>query len=177
MLFKIIISFLILSIELNQCIKVADFCFQIINNHNNELIRCEENIEYKYGCHRGFCSLDRFSCLDINSFSTLKAKQIDEKSFMFFHNQFKVFMGQVKDCPEPSNYKLDPDHVCLNRKNCYPPSFWSIFGGPSLLKKRYECKCRGTYSIRCSSDYCASDQRACNEIIKNNNSISGIKKC
>jgi hypothetical protein len=166
---KGIICILILSIQLIQCIKVTDFCFQI--SINNEVKKCPENNKCNYDCGKGLCSINRYSCQSIKLFSVVKDFQRNEKSYLFFLNNFESFVREIKDCPEPPKYEWNPNDVCLNTKDCMNTTIriWS-----NLLKPS-ECKCKGKYNHKCNSDYCASDKRACDylkKIIR-----SKIKKC
>jgi len=86
--------------------------------------------------------------------------------------RFEAFTKLIKTCSEPPKYEWNPKHVCLNPKNCDPFRFWSIW---APLMKPKECDCKGKFSIKCNSDYCASNQRACKEI-KHSTKLN-IKKC
>ena len=166
---KEIIFIFILSIKLFQSIKVTDFCYQI--SIEKEVIKCKENKKYSYQCFEGLCSINRYSCQSIKLFSAVKDFQRNEKSYLFFLNNFESFVREIKDCPEPPKYEWNPNDVCLNTKDCMNTTIriWS-----NLLKPS-ECKCKGKYNHKCNSDYCASDKRACDylkKIIR-----SKIKKC
>jgi hypothetical protein len=150
---------LILSLKLIESIKVNDFCFQI--SINNGIIKCHENNKYNFDCGQDLCAIDRYSCQSIKLFATVKNFQRDEKSYLFFHNNFEKFIRSIKNCPKPPKYKWNPNDVCLKTKNCTKPiRIWSNLFKPS------ECKCKGKYNHKCNSDYCASDKRACDYLKK-----------
>ena len=56
-------------------------------------------------------------------------------------------------------------------KNCVNKINWL-----NLLKYDKCGKCSGKYSLRCNSDYCGLDKRACNGLKKNSIDLE-IKKC
>jgi hypothetical protein len=105
-------------------------------------------------------------------FSKVKHTQRKENEYIFFQNQYEAFMKLIKVCPKPPKYKLNPNDVCLNTKDCLQTTFWRIW---STLLKPGECKCRGKYNFKCNSDYCASDKRACNHLKKKK--TAKIKNC
>jgi hypothetical protein len=158
MIIRIIFIF-ILSIKLFQSIKVTDFCYQI--SIDKEVIKCKENNEYNYQCFEGLCTVDRYSCQSFKLFSTVKDIQRTEKSRDFFKNQYQLFLGKIKDCPEPPKYEWTTNDVCFNTKDCLQTKFWRIW---STFLKLGECKCTGGYNHKCNSDYCASDKRGCDHL-------------
>ncbi len=157
---KKVILLLILTIKLTQSIQEAEFCYKI--SINNEVIKCEENKKYNYDCSEGLCSVDRFSCQSLTLFSTVR--KYSRNDYMYFKNKFESFMNEIKECPEPAKYEWNPNDVCLNKKNCL-----NTFNHRLWLwtnHKMSESKCKGKYNIRCNSDYCASDKRACENLKK-----------
>jgi len=80
----------------------------------------------------------------------------------------------IKACPEqpPIEYKWNPNDVCLNTKDCYTFNFWTIL---TPFMKPKICECKGKHEISCNSDYCAVNQKACNELKESKK--SHIKLC
>jgi len=152
-----------------ECIKVNNFCYQSSIETNKN---CNKRHSFKCSQITNLCSIDRYSCQSLTLFSKVKHTQRKENDYIFFQNQYEAFIKLIKVCPKPPKYKLNPNDVCLNTKNCLQTTFWRIW---STLLKLDECNCKGKYNFKCNSDYCASDKRTCDYLkeIKN----LEIKKC
>ena len=167
---KGIIFILILSIKLIQCIKVTDFCFQI--SVNNEEIKCKEHYKYNYDCGKGLCSINRYSCQSIKLFSALNDFPRNEKSYLFFLNNFEKFIRIIKGCTKPLKYKWNSNDVCMNTNDCFKAHGYGIW---SILMKPDECNCTGKYKYKCNSNLCALNKKACDHLKHKKDFV--IKKC
>jgi hypothetical protein len=146
---KLKILLIIFSIKLMECIRVTDYCqkTEIKGKINAEC----QNI-YNFYCDSNLCAKYQSSCRTINSLFRSKNNLYRyEKDFIKISMKYKSFLKQTKECPNPTEYKWKPNDVCLNTKRCVNTfiTIWSF----SQIKKR-ECKCKGKYSYKCSSDYC-----------------------
>ena len=155
-----------------ECIRfltVTDFCqkTEVKGKINAEC----QNI-YNSSCDSNLCAKYQSSCQNINSLFRAKYNFYRyEKDFIIYLIQYKSFLKKLKKCPKPVEYKWKPHDVCLNTKNCVNTfiKIWSL----NQVKKR-ECKCKGKYSYRCSSDYCALNKKDCDGLKKKD---VRIKKC
>ncbi len=152
-----IIFFLITCIHMIQCLKETDFCLR----NKNTKIKCDG--QHSFYCNNNLCSKDKISCQRLMALLEKNKiyQKIDDESFK---------MKYIKECSKLAEYKWNSNNVCLNNKNCVSTAMrlWSLD-----RIKQGECKCKGNYHFRCSSDYCASDKRACLDLNQN----IKIKKC
>ncbi len=152
----LIIIFLISCVE-SVLIKTNDFCI------NNKLeikkeIKCHGN--YSLSCGDIVCAKDRYKCQSLTVFSKTKNFQKNDQDLFFSRKNYESFFRLIKNCPQPKEYKWNPNDVCLNPKNCVKLSIHRMWS------QLHECNCIGNYDIKCSSDYCASNRQACDGLKK-----------
>lgn len=154
--FLFIIIFLISCIECTK-IKTKNFC---INNklEVNKEIKCNGN--YSLSCGGIVCAKDQYSCQSLTQFSKTKYFQKNDQDYFFSRKNYESFLKLIKNCPQPQKYKWNPNDVCLNSKDCVKLSIHRLWS------QLHECKCIGNYDIKCSSDFCASNSQACDELKK-----------
>jgi hypothetical protein len=148
-----------------NCLKHSNFCYY--DKMKGDTLNCQ-GIRYNLTCG-DLCAKDKVSCDSIELFRSVRNLQKYDRDYLYFKKNYESFMNQIKDCPERPKYKWNSNDVCLNAKNCFKMSMWSIH------KKPDECKCGGKYNIRCNGDYCAVDKRVCGEVTKKRK--INVKKC
>ena len=157
-----ILLILIIGVKLNECIDPKEFCI-----NKEKVFQCRG--EYSLNCGGVLCTKNEDSCQSLASFSSLKNIQKNPKDHAHHMKKFKSFLSSIKECTKFS-YRMSKD-VCLINKDCVNKINWL-----NLLKYDKCGKCSGKYSVRCNTDYCGLDKRACNGLKKNSINLE-IKKC
>lgn len=169
---KIILLILILAFELEDCIKVTDFCYKLENEE--KAFKCHGN--YSLSCCDVLCTKDVYSCQSLRLFSVTKNFQRTPQDYVKLKNRFDTFLSLIQRCTEPPKLNWTLNDVCSIKKDCtmkHSFGHWMKFSRFSFIP--IECKCSQKYKYECNKHHqCAVDKDAC-ELFNNKSIVT--KEC